>query len=797
MKNRAKLKLNNRGAGIVTVLVAIMFLTAFGSVLLMLSYTGLEMRASDRKGKENLYDASSIMEEINVGVQEICSEAIVASYSDTLIRYNDFGTNVTKAFQENYRDFIEKCYFNTTTEKWEKIPSSGATGGRLIYTLDGNLVYDISVLEDMIVGREVDETGNPVSDAEGNHLYKGGSYKIYAIDENNNKLVNANTGKPYGKVDGFSSAIELNKKPKDLKLKGVCVEYTNAGRTTRVSADITIQYPNIGYSNNTYKDSGINQHACIVEGSLIQHGDGTSCAVLGSAYFGAVQLDGAAQMVFSKHDTPDSRFVIGTGIEINGNAQSIHTGGMFSDHTEYNGMRFVVGDGSELWTEGVTVNTSSSTLLTGKTYIANDLLLKGNNSKAVLAGEYFGMGNSLEDSAMSSSIIANGRNTQLDITNLNTLTLAGYAFIGNTNYYQTTESMSSKENQRVYLLPENVVTYDYVLNGNTITGNSITSNPQVMTKERFNSITAWHVSNEPFGWTDSSAKPGDYGITEPTIVVENTGSEQYIVYAFAKFGATEGQTANDNANRFFKDYFKKNSRTIQNYLRNYITITGKANTYQTMGPTFYNAEGTKVELSDYLDPVEAVKLSSEAATYLDSYERLRTSLNQVEEYEDEDNPLNYILSENLDDIVNDYITYQVDNNGSPLTVAIASNKDIEITVVNKGTTNATKVIKVDGNIVPGANPDNVCMIITTGKITVDSVAYNGLLVTKSDLELKGGAILNRDPANVTAALVAKDSSGGTISDFLDNENSEEEKMGNEWKVTTLVTYDNWKRTIED
>ncbi len=821
MKQSKRLKLNNKGAGIITVLVAILFLTAFGSVLLMLSYTGFEMRTSDRKGKENLYDASSIMEQINAGMQGVCSEAIVNSYGDTLIKYNAAGVSVTREFQVNYRKFISSCKISTVNDefgnptiKWVPV-TSGSDAQNVIYkdASTGEYRYHLSVIREMVEDRISDDLENNTS------YYKEGSYKIYSVDENGAIIYKdaAKTQLQDGVVTGMNSEIVMDEDPEDIVLKGVCVEYTNKGRTTRISSDIILNYPKIGYSNNIYKESGINSHACIVKGSLKQVGG--MATVYGSAYFGGVDVSAPGNLTFSKFDTEDSRFVIDGDIVIKniGQTNSAYINSS-SEKVAFN-QRFNLGENSEVWTRNINVETQGTASFAGKTNVANDLMLNGSNSKVYLSGEYYGFGNGLDENgnptknaADYSAIISNQRKANgssaplLDMTGLDKLTIAGIAFVGGRGgYYQTAESITSRENQRIYLLPAELVSYNYPLDG-VSTSITLESNPQVMSGDRARAITTWHVADAPM-WKNSQAKPSDYGIKENGVlpIYENSvsGTGQMIVYAFAKFSATDDHTADENANRFFRDYFKFNSYEASKYVFDYIQVNNKANDIQTVGSTFYDAGGNKVALNNYLSTTKVQDVMAESESMKQNYAKLCTSLNQSETIDEEKNPLNYIVSEDLENMQSDFIDYR-DENGK--IVAVAAKEDVTIKRESNGqysVTVGTRQLKPFFDRMD----DLPCLIVTTKSVILNGLdpyfsssnplRYNGLIVAEGSLELKGYVQLNRDPTSVTEALVAKSTNGETITDILENQDSDEEKVGAAWVVTDLVTYDNWSRSTDE
>ena len=69
-------------------------------------------------------------------------------------------------------------------------------------------------------------------------------------------------------------------------------------------------------------------------------------------------------------------------------------------------------------------------MLMGDTYIQDDITINSSDSKVSLAGTYTGFGNTTTKAKNSSSIIVNGANTSLDLSELKELNLGGNTYIG-------------------------------------------------------------------------------------------------------------------------------------------------------------------------------------------------------------------------------------------------------------------------------------------------------------------------------------------------------------------------------
>ena len=106
MKRLLNLLKSKNGSGIVTVLVAILFLSAFGTLSLYLAYTSTEMITSERKGREASYNAETCMEEIKAGLQITVSDAIAQCYNTIMPKYTSYNKDISEEFNRMYLDAI-------------------------------------------------------------------------------------------------------------------------------------------------------------------------------------------------------------------------------------------------------------------------------------------------------------------------------------------------------------------------------------------------------------------------------------------------------------------------------------------------------------------------------------------------------------------------------------------------------------------------------------------------------------------------------------------------------------------
>ena len=92
----------NKGSGILTVMLAVTFLTAVGTLSMYLTYTSFQVAASDRINRKVSYNAITCMEEIKAGMQTIVSDAVKETYKEVMPDYVFKKGDITKEFANSY-----------------------------------------------------------------------------------------------------------------------------------------------------------------------------------------------------------------------------------------------------------------------------------------------------------------------------------------------------------------------------------------------------------------------------------------------------------------------------------------------------------------------------------------------------------------------------------------------------------------------------------------------------------------------------------------------------------------------
>ena len=407
-------RLDNQGAGIVTVLVSMMLVLMLASTLLFTSYTSLQIKVSERKSKENFYSAETAMTEVRSGIQQVVTESIAQAYSDVLIEYNT-SVNTEDAFREKFK----LALLNWTCD----IDGNNKT---LFEKLAGGAwVYHPEVLESFIEVSQQDAI-----------TFNCGSAAVVQTDD-------------------------------AVVLQGITLSYNNKEYLTNISTDMSIALPDFTYTLTEYSLTGIPEFAMIARESLTQDMAGFSQLELyGNAYAGNIQLiennstlavsggrliSGGNVTVSGTGYGSSPRFVLGNGSSLWANRIVVNT----NSSVKLDGDIYVADD-LEL------AGNEATAVLSGRYYGFGYL----DNTEINTNGS----------SKNSSSIIVNGLGTTLDLSKLSTLMLAGQSFIrvGGDEFNDVGvdvlmgQSISVKSDQLAYLVPAQCLSVDsnpYIFSG--------------------------------------------------------------------------------------------------------------------------------------------------------------------------------------------------------------------------------------------------------------------------------------------------------------------------------------------
>ncbi|HWP79928.1 MAG TPA: hypothetical protein VN446_04740 [Candidatus Acidoferrum sp.] len=528
-----------------------------------------------------------------------------------------------------------------------------------------------------------------------------------------------------------------------VTIHGLKVTYREDGYESTVGTDICINYPDFSYTLSELILTAVPDFTVIAKDQLRQDSGGT-IIVDGNAYAGSITVAGSNTMQI-------------------GTAQNFICRGKL---TAENGATFRSNSYSSLWTGRIELvgGVGSAIILSGDTYVADDLELAGNNARAELAGRYFGFGNSLVDPAKSSSIIVSGHDTELSLTGLSNLMLTGSSFItaGTGNNVLMGESVSVKSDQLAYLIPAKCI-------------GSVSTNPAIFNNDAIPSVATLkgYVNT---GYTLWAGRTLGYYIDDVQLAMYPVGG-QTLVYFYMEFGSRE------KANEYFKDYFSRNQTEIEKYIDVYSdgisffpsqprTIAGGLVTYE-------QDDGDEVGDAGLVD-ASAVVSPSTPARLTTMFTNLCSTLSTNMAADDPGiSVYDYIVDDDaMARITGDTYFYQENDDDFDEPVALI--------VDHEYTVNST-------------TPGSIKVIVATGNITLRKDNFTGLLISGGNIYLEKSA--EADHIGVSAAFQGIATVGGTgmtLLDFLKISTSANQSFaggaGINWNLERLVTYDNWTKS---
>ena len=787
-------KRRNRGSSIVIVIIAMAMIGILATTLLWMSYINYKIKVNDIRNKNSFYSAEMVMEQIVAGLQKEASDSVAVAYQEVLSNWDELQSesNRYSSFASTYLDTLVKHLRDTDK---------------------GDGYYKRDILKgyvDTTVWDHVNQTAwdNGTDDT----------------DETKKKppvmeLVNGNS----------------------LILRNVFVSYMDEDRLSIVNTDLRLDVPEIVFTQSGSIDELYNYILIGNQGISLKESSGQVTAD-GSIYAGTDDK-GKGGITINKASTlaiNNGRYVISKGeIDVIGPGAGLI-------------VRDVKETGSSVYAKNLDLQ-SGTISFDSKTYIANDLTLSGNGSKATLTKEYYGYGISTEsgigdsktDQENSSAIIINGQNSTVNMSGVNTLMLAGRAYIGtnttkkeldqnaeavangdaakrNEKAVLMGESITVKGGQIAYLVPTECLG---VYNGETLIGqNPVTQD--VATKiqtykndygENFKEVDFTRAVSRLGGLSLSS-----FGVTDMDHI--RKVSTQYVG------GGTESKSLTyyylvmdaENAARYYQTYYRNgsNKETIDQYFKKYATggivlgdYTSEQNSYTILGNALVSDVlsqsgvsllASTATTSNTMTTEEVYQKSGEIANV---YKGLTTNLS-------EDGASASSLQNVFDSVIKkDIVTKNADGS--------ETRETIQEYLIHNGTGSTMEFTTDDGlkgiitagsytlsSATSGAS--NIRLIVSLGDITIDR-NFTGLAIAKGTITINGAvsngaASLKRNKMDLYKVLNATTGAEGDtmtpMGFFVNGETSLSEgaqesptdEAGNlDIDYTEIVRYMNWEK----
>ena len=393
----AKRKRDDRGSAIVIVIIAMAMIGILATTMLWMAYMNYMIKVADVHNKNSFYTAEEVVEQVMSGLRQESAEAVGIAYREVLANWDNLESEAARS------NTFMTTYMDTLIEK-------------LKHPTRGSAYYNREILEGF-----VDKTNFPRGVAN-----PAGGVNVDAWDHGNA------LSDPLG--DCEMEIVNNN----SIILKNIYVSCTDAeDRVSIVKTDICLDVPKLIFENNGSIDS-LYQYSLIgnegievqVPGIVNAQGSiyaGTDALGVGGLTLGIrTEADGTKTKIGNtKLVLEDSLRVITKGdIMVQGPASALT-------------VRDVHGEDTRVYAKNITLNSAAASL-DSKVYVANDLTLDGVGSRVALTKEYYGYGNSTfnglpgesaADSAASSAIIINGKDSTVDMSAVTRLLIAGRSYI--------------------------------------------------------------------------------------------------------------------------------------------------------------------------------------------------------------------------------------------------------------------------------------------------------------------------------------------------------------------------------
>lgn len=855
MKKMSFLKKNNKGMALVTVIVAIGFIAALVSILMLTTLVNFKMKSVNERSKDTFYSAEQAIDEINVGLQHIVSESMSEAYMDIMTNYG------SDAYTPEAKTEL------LTTKYYE------ALWDRLEYTDLGNGYYDVSILESFLKPTTKWHTPSGVS--------SDGGYGAIVVAVDDEAVIEADKEKKYGRMITYEKS--------GVVLKNVKVYYKDQmGFVSVVQTDIRLTYPEFDFADTSELPT-IPQYAFVADGGATIEATG-DLKLGGNIYANNLEISGGTSDSAKLNVITEADQVITSKYNIDF--------GNFTNYTGKNGKNATDMDTPvTLRARNVIVN-SSDVRLVGKTLLANDLNIKGNNSDVTLVGSFtgYGIGNNMSATNVdlswnttnispdwSSSILINGKNTSLDMSGLDEITLYGHSYIGtgkadvlnsknHTNDYDNNfstrlknnttyngekkyndiamgESIAVKTNQMLYLVPASAIGVDNngksKYNRNPLTQDEylelirdIENGERVLTSS---SVVVPELNSDLSEFVKGNSGELNVQTIWARVNDENVGS---LVYFYMTFDDEE------KANKYYAVRYEGSKEKFDNYTKGYLKDIKWPNTNNMLT---FNMAANAMDIDS--DGKLERKTSSFISTVSTSDEHKNASIRFLNEFKgmcnrletkprlrreesaagkteadlyavpfedtiEADKSANQIVYENiingssmtsfLNDVkagVDEYEGIQMEESGGVISIVDNNNggKTVAIIDTNKGTDSDGDGI-VDTattiNLSSSINPD-VILVITEGNVVV-SRDFEGLILANGKVTFKGAdLVIKSSPEEVRKALQYgfETSSGDvktvayTLADGTQYTYSNAASAGYsaDYALGGLITYENWKK----
>lgn len=762
---------DNRGASFVLVVIAMAIVAILAVTVLWISLVNMQMKVTNKKNTDNFYSAEGVLDQICTGLQGDVSNAYKTGYSSVL---------------ENYTAQSESDRQKTFTEKYvETLRNALAVGT----TVGSEYTYDIEKLRGYVDKSLIEPKSKPHADI---------------------TTTSSKDGSDNGTLAVYGNRVVI---------KGIKVKYTDSeGYESIIETDISLDVPSMKFSASGAVPELFAYSLIGNTGVIIANDHGTNVDLDGNLYAGSPH-------VIDVSDSDTTSVSIPNNIKLNVDKTSyfIAEGDLNVGASKANtssGSNLTVSQQCQLWSDNIYVKGADA-LLHGNTYVADDLTLKGLGSHVELGkdgkGRYVGFGNKNDVAdgiaGNSSAIIINGKNSSIDMSQLDELMVAGYAYIntssitGTLNGEQnknvgTGESVSVKGNQIAYLVPAECIGTEgngadakSAYNKNPLSYSEYKEITGADGKKKYSEVNINVASSKIGASLSKYMSEGDISSYIRKVFVPSSGSDSNdgLVYYYVNLPG-------DKASQYYEDYFNQDKNAeakllkYTNFYTKSIKVSSDSASIYTAGKySVFDMVGDQKELSIHQGKTSDINLESSSLqnTYTALTSKLITDYSLLEGSE-----ASNILFKNLID---------EDKVNSLLSKAGADEFTFETEV--DGKTYHAVVTNADTYTFDGTYSDssknknnNISLIVTTGNVNVKA-DFKGTIIAKGkiNIEKNSNNIGNSTQDIFRALLLEKVSDADDAMHLYDVFVNGKAYLGDDAKdvddldYTKLITYENWTK----
>lgn len=446
MKTWSRLRKDNRGASLIAVLVAIAVVGVMGTVIMQLTVTNIQMKEVERQSKTNFYTAEQVLDMVVANVNEKAAEQMQLAFTDILSKYRNYeGTSsgLKSMFAKKYLDGLVKIFDATLVGEGDSAVSEAVKkmdtedSSKVVYTIG---YYKISLIDECLP-----DIFKGTNDPDDNY-----GILIPAADDTHPN------GAKYFHADYVNGTFTLD---------NICVFARDQfGNDVKIQTDLVFHTPELNLDgSNVVKE--FMRYSLIADKQILVGAGVTNITVDGNVYAGA---DGI------KADYNSSGSFIGRKIITRGNvlANSSSVLKVGNDDTSVSQLWVnnykTARDNTRITLASATADNAAKLYISGTSYVSDDLEVNGAYDTVVVKGNYYGynfqekydtQAGKPNEAKYSSAIAINGKESNVDISGVNKLTIAGRAFIsrstgvGTNDDIMTGEALSVRINQLAYYVP--------------------------------------------------------------------------------------------------------------------------------------------------------------------------------------------------------------------------------------------------------------------------------------------------------------------------------------------------------